>query len=190
MHEYISHLCSINFIYQEEQILLLLLFPSPSPQFGGHLFQRCWRSKGSEDCSIPCQYIYILYCFFSSCHCIWLRANLARADLSKQACKWADCTGLLLPALLLKPVFHPLPWSVVWNSVCMCMRSSLRKISYTMHKSDMYAWGSEGKLWGFLQGVQLVIWNKTSCLLMSSKVLLANTGKIARPVWKLSAVKN
>lgn len=162
-----SHLCSINFIYQEEQILLLFLFPSPSPQFGGHLFQRCWRSKGSEDCSTPCQYIYLLYYFFSSCHYIWLRA-----DLSKQACKWADCTALLLPALLPKPVLHQLPWSVVWNSVCMRIRSSLRKISYAVHKSDMYARGSEGKLWGFLQGVQLVIWSKTSCLPMSTKYSL------------------
>lgn len=138
------HLCSINFINQEEQISLLFLFPSPSPQFGGHLFQSFWRSKGSEDRSVPSQYIHLLHYFFSSCHNIWLRANLAwkasahgRADLSKQACKWADCTGLLVPALLLKPVFHCLPWTVVWNTVCMCMRSSLRKTSYTMQKSDM-----------------------------------------------------
>lgn len=141
----------------------MLLFPSPSSLFGGHLFQRCWMSKGSEDCSIPCQYIHLLYCLFSSYHCIWLRANLARkasvharADLSKQACKQADRTGLLVPALLLKPVLHCLLWSVVRNTVCMST-NSLRKISYAMHKSDMWAWGSEDTLQEFLQGVQLVV---------------------------------
>jgi len=30
------------------------------------------------------------------------------ADLSKWRCKWADGTGLLVPALLLKPVLHRL----------------------------------------------------------------------------------
>lgn len=172
----------------------MLLFPSLSFLFGGHLFQRCWMSKGSEDCSVPWQHICLLYHLFSSYHCIWLRANLARkvsaharADLSKQECKWADCTGLLVPALLLKPVLHCLLWSVEQNTVYMSM-NSLRKTSYAMHKSDMWAWGSEDMLQGFLQGVQLVEWNKTSCLLMSSKVLPVNTGEIAWPVGKLSAL--
>lgn len=149
-------------------------------------------SKGGEDCSAPWQNIHLLYNLFSCYHCIWLGANLARqasaharADLSKQACKWADCTGLLVPALLPKPVLHCLLWSVEQNTVCMS-RNSFRKTSYAVHKFDMRAWGSEDMLQGFLQGVQLVIWNKTSCLLMSSKVLPVNTGETAWPVWKLS----
>lgn len=126
-------------VIKEEQILYI--FPSPCPRFGGHLFQRCWRSKDSEECSILCQYIHFLYYFFSSCHYICLRANLARkasvrarADLSKHTCKGAYCAGILVPALLLKPVFHCLPRSVVWSIFCMCMR---RKTSYAVHKFDM-----------------------------------------------------
>lgn len=73
----------------------MFLFPFPSFLSGGHLFQRCWMSKGNEDCSVPWQYTHLLYYLFSSYHYIWLRANStrkssvhARADLSKQA--WSE----------------------------------------------------------------------------------------------------